>query len=271
MNVIQCLKRGQVLGLPRLESQILLLHALSKPLHDRAWLLAHDTDELAPSAVATFEGFVQRRLRHEPIAYIVGQKEFFGLTLKIDSRVLDPRDDTEVLVEWALACAASVAAPRFLDLGTGSGAIALAIQSQRPQAQVTAVDASPEALSLAGQNAKNLSLAVSFLESDWLAQVKGQFEVIVSNPPYIEANDPHLARLHHEPLAALVSGQDGLEDIRQIIDNAPKHLVQGGWLLIEHGWQQAPAVRALLAAAGYQNVQSKLDLAGIERCSGGQK
>ena len=271
MNIVQCLTRGHDLGLPRLESQILLLYALNRPLHDRAWLLAHDTDELAPTAVATFEGFVQRRLLHEPIAYIVGQKEFFGLTLKIDKRVLDPRDDTEVLVEWALACAASFAEPRFLDLGTGSGAIALAIQSQRPQAQVTAVDASPEALSLAGQNAKRLSLAVSFLESDWLAQVKGQFEVIVSNPPYIEASDPHLAHLHHEPLAALVSGQDGLEDIRQIIDNAPMHLVQGGWLLIEHGWQQASAVRALLAAAGYQNVQSKLDLAGIERCSGGQK
>lgn len=271
MNIVQCLKRGQVLRLPRLESQILLLHALGRPLHDRAWLLAHDTDELAPSAVATFESFVQRRLLNEPIAYIVGQKEFFGLTLKIDKRVLDPRDDTEVLVEWALACAASVAAPRFLDLGTGSGAIALAIQSQRPQAQVTAVDASAEALSLAGQNAKNLSLAVLFFESNWLAQVRGQFDVIVSNPPYIEANDPHLARLHHEPLAALVSGEDGLEDIRQIIHDAPKHLVRGGWLLIEHGWQQAPAVRALLAAAGYQNIQSKLDLAGIERCSGGQK
>ena len=120
MNIVQCLTRGHDLGLPRLESQILLLHALSRPLHDRAWLLAHDTDELAPSTVATFDGFVQRRLLHEPIAYIVGQKEIFGLTLKVDKRVLDPRDDTEVLVEWALACAASVAAPRFLDLGQGA-------------------------------------------------------------------------------------------------------------------------------------------------------
>jgi len=271
MNVAQCLTRGLVLGLTRLESQILLLHALGRPLHDRAWLLAHDTDQLEPSQAASFESLAQRRLQHEPVAYIVGQKEFFGLTLKIDKRVLDPRDDTEVLVEWALAFGASFAEPRFLDLGTGSGAIALAIKSQRPQAHVTAVDASSEALSLARQNAKNLSLDVSFLESDWLAQVKGQFEVIVTNPPYIEANDPHLAMLQHEPQKALVSGLDGLEDIQKIIGQAPNHLVKAGWLLIEHGWRQAPAVRALLAAAGYQNVQSKLDLAGIERCSGGQK
>ena len=205
------------------------------------------------------------------MAYIVGQKEFFGLTLQIDKRVLDPRDDTEVLVEWALACAASLPTPRFLDLGTGSGAIALALQSQRPGAKVTAIDASPEALSLASQNAQKLGLAVSFLESNWLSQVRGEFDVIVSNPPYIEANDPHLAALHHEPLQALVSGTDGLQDIRNIVENAQRHLVQEGWLLIEHGWQQAEQVRSLLQAAGYRHVQSERDLAGIERCSGGQK
>ena len=271
MNVAQCLSHGQVLGLPRLESQILLLHALGRPLHDRAWLLAHDTDPVASSQVSNFESLAQRRLQHEPVAYIVGHKEFFGLNLTIDRRVLDPRDDTEVLVEWALACSAGFSAPRFLDLGTGSGAIALAIQSQQPQAHVTAVDASLEALNLARQNAKDLSLPVAFVQSDWLAQVNGEFEVIVTNPPYIEAHDPHLARLHHEPLEALVSGPDGIEDIRQILEQAPKHLIKGGWLLIEHGWRQAPQVRALLEAAGYQHVQSKLDLAGIERCSGGQK
>ena len=271
MNVSQCLKHGQVLGLPRLEAQILLLHALGRPLHDRAWLLAHDTDKLEPSHITCFESFAQRRLQLEPVAYIVGQKEFFGLTLQIDKRVLDPRDDTEVLVEWALACASGWPQPKFLDLGTGSGAIALALKSQQAQAQVTAVDASGDALSLAAQNAKNLSLDVTFLQSDWLTQVKGEFEVIVSNPPYIDAQDPHLVQLIHEPIEALVSQDEGLADIRQIILNARPHLVPGGWLLIEHGWQQAPAVRALLAAAGYQNVQSHLDLAGIERCSGGQK
>jgi release factor glutamine methyltransferase len=271
MNVAQCLMHSQALGLPRLEAQILYLHAIGRPLHDRAWLLAHDTDEVTPEHLVAFQAMALRRLQHEPVAYIVGQKEFFGLTLQIDKRVLDPRDDTEVLVEWALACAASLPTPRFLDLGTGSGAIALALQSQRPQAKVTAIDASPEALSLASQNAAKLGLAVSFLESNWLSQVRGEFDVIVSNPPYIEANDPHLAALHHEPLQALVSGTDGLQDIRNIVENAQSHLAQEGWLLIEHGWQQAAQVRSLLQAAGYRHVQSERDLAGIERCSGGQK
>ena len=271
MNVAQCLMHGQALGLPRLEAQILYLHAIGRPLHDRAWLLAHDTDEVTPEHLAAFEAMALRRLQHEPVAYIVGQKEFFGLTLQIDKRVLDPRDDTEVLVEWALACAASLPTPRFLDLGTGSGAIALALQSQRPEAKVTAIDASSEALSLASQNAQKLGLAVSFLESNWLSQVRGEFDVIVSNPPYIEANDPHLAALYHEPLQALVSGTDGLQDIRNIVKNAQSHLAQEGWLLIEHGWQQAEQVRSLLQATGYRHVQSQRDLAGIERCSGGQK
>ena len=271
MNVLQCLQHAQVLGLPRLEAQLLLLHALGRPLHDRAWLLAHDTDAVPAEQVATFTAFAHRRLQLEPVAYIVGQKEFFGLTLHIDKRVLDPRDDTEVLVEWALACASGWPQPKFLDLGTGSGAIALALQSQHKDAQVTAVDASTDALNVAKHNAQNLALDVSFLQSDWFSQVTGEFEVITSNPPYIEAHDPHLANLQHEPLEALVSGVDGLTDIRNIVQNAQSHLVPGGWLLLEHGWQQAPQVRALLAAAGYKQVQSKLDLAGIERCSGGQK
>ena len=271
MNVLQCLQHAQALGLPKLEAQLLLLHALGRPLHDRAWLLAHDTDAVQPEQVAALTAFAQRRLQHEPVAYIVGQKEFFGLTLHIDKRVLDPRDDTEVLVEWALACGQAFNSARYLDLGTGSGAIALAIKSQHRDAQVTAVDASTDALNVAKHNAQNLALDVSFLQSDWFSQVTGEFDVIASNPPYIEAQDPHLARLHHEPLEALVSGNDGLADIRNIVQNAQSHLVPGGWLLLEHGWQQAPQVRALLEAAGYKQVQSKKDLAGIERCSGGQK
>jgi release factor glutamine methyltransferase len=271
MNVSQCISHGQVLGLPRLEAQILLLHALGHPLHDRAWLLAHDTDDVTPAQVAALDAFAQRRLQHEPVAYIVGQKEFFGLTLHIDKRVLDPRDDTEILVEWALACGKAFAKPRMLDLGTGSGAIALALKSQRPDAVITATDASADALSLASQNAKHLSLDVTFLQCNWLAKVRGEFEVIASNPPYIEAQDPHLAHLKHEPLEALVSGEDGLDDIRLIVQNARQHLVKGGWLLIEHGWQQATQVRGLLEDAGYHHVQSRLDLAGIARCSGGQK
>jgi release factor glutamine methyltransferase len=175
------------------------------------------------------------------------------------------------LVEWALDCSAALAAPSFLDLGTGSGAIALALKSQRPHAKVMGTDASPEALSLASQNAKKLGLEVSFLQSNWLGQVNGQFNVIVSNPPYIEASDPHLALLMHEPQQALVSGKGGLEDIQNIVETAQKHLTPGGWLLVEHGWQQAAQVRSLLKGVGYSQVETKLDLAGIERCSGGQK
>ncbi len=271
MNVAQCLTRSQVLGLPRLEAQILFLHAAGRSLHDRAWLLAHDTDEVLPEQLAAFEAFAQRRLQHEPVAFIVGQKEFFGLRLAIDKRVLDPRPDTEVLVEWALACGEGLAHPRYLDLGTGSGAIALALKSQLSGAEVLAVDSSSEALSLAAQNAQHLALNVSFLQSNWFSQVQGKFNVLVSNPPYIEDHDPHLAQLTHEPLQALTSGADGLQDIRNIVQNAPNHLEMGGWLLIEHGWRQAAAVRGLLEQAGFKQVQSKLDLAGIERCSGGKK
>jgi release factor glutamine methyltransferase len=156
-------------------------------------------------------------------------------------------------------------------LGTGSGAIALALKSQLPAAEVLAVDCSADALSLAAQNAHNLALQVSFQQSHWLSQVQGKFNVLVSNPPYIEDHDPHLAELTHEPLQALASGPDGLQDIRNIVQNGPNHLEIGGWLLIEHGWNQAAAVRALLEKAGFKQVQSKFDLAGIERCSGGQK
>jgi len=271
MNVLQCLMHGQVLGLTRLEAQILFLHAMGRSLHDRAWLVAHDTDDVLPEQFEAFVALAQRRVLHEPVAYIVGQKEFFGLTLTIDKRVLDPRADTEVLVEWALACAQGLERPSYLDLGTGSGAIALALKSQRPTAEVLAVDASPEALSLAALNAHKLALNVRFLQSNWFSEVQGPFNVVVSNPPYIEDQDPHLAHLTHEPLQALASGADGLQDIRNIVENAPDFLEQGGWLLIEHGWQQAKAVRGLLEMAGFKQVQSKLDLAGIERCSGGQK
>ncbi len=237
MNVLQCLQHAQVLGLSRLEAQLLLLHALGRPLHERAWLLAHDTDSVQPAQIEAMNAYTQRRLQHEPVAYIVGQKEFFGLTLRVDKRVLDPRDDTEILVEWALACGQTFKTPRYLDLGTGSGAIALALKSQHAEAQVTAVDASLDALNVAQHNADLLALDVSFLSSDWFAQVNGEFEVIASNPPYIEAQDSHLKMLQHEPLEALVSGNDGLNAIRNIVQNACSHLVPGGWLLIEHGWQ----------------------------------
>lgn len=269
MTIDQALRHAQALGLDRLDAQLLVLHALGRSPQERAWLLAHDTDALPPSAQTTLEATVLRRAAGEPLAYITGYKEFFGLKLAVDTRVLDPRPDTETLVEWALEVLASMADARVLDLGTGSGAIALALKATRSDLQVTAVDYSTDALAVAQSNAQRLTLDVKFQQGSWLNGVTGLFDAIVSNPPYIAAADQHLAALTHEPLQALASGADGLDDLRTIIAQAPKHLRSGGWLLLEHGYDQAGAVRDMLREAGLQNVQSRCDLAGIERCSGG--
>ncbi|NMM80041.1 protein-(glutamine-N5) methyltransferase, release factor-specific [Acidovorax sp. SRB_14] len=269
-TLAQALAAAQAQGLARIDAQLLLLHALGHAGAGRAWLLAHDNDALGAEAQARFAALCQRRAAGEPVAYLTGVKEFYGLALQIDARVLDPRPDTETLVDWALAAIAPLPVPRVLDLGTGSGAIALAVQHQRPQAQVSAVDASPDALAVAQANAARLQLPVQFRRGHWLQGVGGRFDAIVSNPPYIAAADPHLAALVHEPRQALASGADGLDDLRAIVAQAPAHLEPGGWLLLEHGWDQAGAVRALLQAAGFAQVQSRKDLAGIERCSGGQ-
>ena len=268
MTLAQALAAAAALGLARLDAQLLLLHALGRDLADRAWLLAHDTDLVPAPTQAAYRALCERRAANEPLAYIVGHKEFFGMDLRVDPRVLVPRPDTETLVEWAL----EVLPPHgsAIDLGTGSGAIALALKKQRPEAQVTAVDASEEALAVARANAQRLGCGVAFLHGSWLSGVQGRFDVIASNPPYVRADDPHLAALAHEPIGALASGPDGLDDIRAIVLQAPAHLRSGGWLLLEHGYDQAAAVRALLAAAGFTEVQSRHDLAGIERCSGGR-
>jgi release factor glutamine methyltransferase len=271
MNTLgAALRQLQTGGLPRLEAQMLLLHALGQPPQARAWLLAHDDDALPADAATRLHALATRRLAGEPMAYLTGEKHFHGLRLQVDARVLDPRDDTETLVDWALALLPADAPRRVLDLGTGSGAIALAIAHARPQARVTAVDASADALTVARANAGQLGLAVTLHHGDWLAPVAGEvFDLIVSNPPYIAEGDAHLPALAHEPRAALVSGADGLDDLRRIVATAPAHLAPGGWLLLEHGWDQAAAVRALLTDAGFTQVQSRRDLAGIERCSGG--
>ena len=270
-SVAQCLRQAHTQGLARMDAQMLLLHALARPLHDRAWLLAHDTDLLTEAQQHNWDQALQRRLQGEPVAYITGHKDFFGLTLKVDARVLDPRPDTEILVEWALELLPADQPARVLDLGTGSGAVALALQHQRPAAQVTAVDASADALAVASANAQRLNLPVKCVLSHWMDAVPGPFELIVSNPPYVAESDPHLSALTHEPLQALTSGADGLQDIRQIIAQAPSRLVPGAWLLLEHGWDQATAVQALLNQAGFTQVQSRRDLAGIERCTGGTR
>ena len=248
---------------------MLLLHAVGRPDAGRAWLLAHDTDAMDEPVHAQFIALCQRRLAGEPVAYLTGRKEFYGLPLQVDARVLDPRPDTETLVDWALEVIAPLTSPHVVDLGTGSGAIALALQSQRAEAQVLAVDASADALAVAQANGKRLGLPVQFQPANWLEGVQGVFDAIVSNPPYIANADPHLAALQHEPLQALASGTDGLDDIRTIVAQAPAHLRPGGWLLLEHGYDQAQAVQALLLAQGFRQVQSRTDLAGVDRCTGG--
>lgn len=276
MTLAGALRQALGQGLQTLDAQLLLLGALGRP-HERAWLRAHDTDPLPLAAELAFATLCQRRLAGEPVAYLLGRKEFFGLDLVVDARVLVPRPDTEALVEWSLELLMRLPAPpalRLLDLGTGSGAVALAmahsLKAAGRAAVVTALDASAAALDVARENARRLGLAVVFVESDWLAQVSERFHLIASNPPYVASADPHLAALRHEPLQALAAGQDGLDDIRKIIAQAPCRLTPGGWLLLEHGYDQAGRVRELLVSQGFAQVQSRLDLAGIERCSGGQ-
>lgn len=271
MTLHQALQQAQQAGLERIDAQLLLLHVLGRPDAGRAWLLTHDTDTLAAAQQQAFHALCARRLAGEPVGYLTGRKEFYGLALQVDARVLDPRPDTETLVDWALEVLGDRPAPRIVDLGTGSGAIALALQQERPDAQVWAVDASADALDVARGNALRLGLGVQFAQGSWLQALAAEqvFDAIITNPPYIAANDPHLDSLTHEPLSALASGTDGLDDIRAIIDQAPAHLAPGGWLLIEHGWDQAAAVQELLCAAGFAQVQSRNDLAGIARCTGG--
>ncbi len=268
LTCAQAIAAACSLGLERLEAQWLLLHVLGKPHGERAWLIAHDCDPLPPEVSERFNVLSQRRVSGEPLAYIVGQQEFFGLLLAIDARVLIPRPDTETLVSWALDIMPA-GTVKVLDLGTGSGAIALALKHARPAAVVSAIDASADAVAIARNNAAALGLAVSIEISRWFEQVDGQFDVIVSNPPYVREGDPHLTALVHEPIQALTAGDDGLSDLRKIIAAAPAHLQMGGWLLLEHGYDQAGAVRQLLQDQGFENVTSRDDLAGIQRCSGG--
>jgi release factor glutamine methyltransferase len=273
----QALAAAQTRGLERIDAQLLLLHALGKSHGDRAWLLAHDNEVLDGDVARQFEALAERRAAGEPLAYLVGYKEFFGLNLLVDPRVLIPRPDTETLVNWSLEVLQMGAMPAndaILDLGTGSGAIALALAYQLKTAarspHITAADASRDALAVARHNAARLRLEAQFIESSWFEKVSGHFHLIASNPPYVADADPHLDDLKHEPLEALTAGPDGLDDIRQIIAGAPAHLHPGGWLLLEHGFDQAAPVRELLAQRGFSQVQSQLDLAGIERCSGGR-
>ena len=266
-TVGQALHGAIAQGVTRLEAQLLLLHALGRTGQERAWLLAHDDETLTNTAHQIWHEALARRIGGEPLPYITGSTAFYGLELQVDARVLCPRADTETLVDWALALLPPAA--RAIDLGTGSGAIALALKHQRPDVHMHARELSADALAVAQANAQRLSLDIAFSQGAWLEGLTEAFDVIVSNPPYVADADPHLAALAYEPLQALASGADGLNDLRAIIAQAPACLKPGGWLLLEHGYDQAEAVRQLLQAKGFVDVQSRKDLVGIERCSGG--
>jgi release factor glutamine methyltransferase len=252
-------------GLARLDAQLLLAHRLQR---SRSWLLAHDDAEL-DAHEAGFIADVTRRAAGEPLAYLVGEREFHGLRLVVTPAVLVPRPDTEVLVDWAIELLAGATLPQVVDLGTGSGAIALAVKQRCPLAEVTATDASAGALAVAEGNARRLGLPVHFCQGDWWQPLEGRrFDLVLSNPPYIAGDDPHLPALVHEPRAALTPEGDGLAALRQIVGNAPEHLQPGGWVLLEHGFDQAQAVQALLQARGFVSIHTRFDLGAQPRCTG---
>ncbi|UJS24017.1 peptide chain release factor N(5)-glutamine methyltransferase [Thiothrix winogradskyi] len=258
----------------RADAEILLAHCLQK---SRTWLMTWPEKLVEPEVEAKFQQLLAERIRGVPIAHLTGQREFWTLNLKVTSDTLIPRPETELLVETALVLLEERTSPpssAILDLGTGTGAIALSLASERPDLNITACDFSAAALAVAIENANTHQLHnVSFIQSDWFSNLPPQrFEVIVSNPPYIETNDPHLTQgdVRFEPLTALTAGQDGLDDIRHIVQTAPHWLVNGGWLLLEHGYNQGTTVTTLLQMAGFQQVRCLPDLAGNDRVTLGQ-
>ncbi len=267
--VAQALAQARQLGLERLDAQLLLGHHLGQ---SRGWLIAHDDACLPVAEAQAFAADCQRRADDFPMAYLLGRREFHRLTLHITPDVLVPRPDTETLVGWGLERlnAGPDASAQVLDLGTGSGAIALALAHSRPEDHVTATDLSAAALRVAKGNAQRLGLRLEFRAGDWWQAVQGaRFDLVLSNPPYIADNDPHLRALRHEPRLALCSGIDGMSAIRSIVAGAPRHLHHGAWLLLEHGWDQAAAVRAILAATGFAGIATRPDIEGRPRCTGG--
>lgn len=254
----------------KLDIRVLLGHALGV---NRAWLIAHEHDALPPVALASYEKLLARRLAGEPAAYLLGEREFFGRRFRVTPDVLIPRPETELLVELALEKLAPGKPARILDLGTGSGCIAITLALERPDCGVIAVDQSAAALAVAKQNAVHLGAKLGFYSGNWyqaLPQDTEKFDLILSNPPYVAEGDPHLAALAHEPASALASGADGLDDIRLILKGAADWLTSGGWLMFEHGWDQGEACRSLLEAVGFQELETRADLAGIGRVTLGK-
>lgn len=273
MNIAQTLRDAQSRlaahsDSARLDAELLLGAQLG---WNRAQLFARGDAALSEHDAAIFEAKLQRRMAGEPVAYLTGRQGFWSLDLQVSAAVLVPRPETELLVEWALELLMPMHAPRVADLGTGSGALALALQASKADARVIASDVSAAALGVARANAARLRLPVEFREGSWwrVCTADERFDLVVSNPPYIARDDTHLPALRHEPLLALSDGADGLQALREIVSAAPAHLRHGGWLLVEHGWQQGEAVRALFAAAGFSSIQTRRDLERRERASGG--
>ena len=271
-SIAKAIAHAQIEGIDRLDVQLMLGALLNKP---RSWLIAHDDQLLTRIQTEKLAHWVRRRLDGEPLAYLLGQKEFYGLMLRVDPSVLVPRPETELLVDWALRLLRGTLAahtnPSVIDLGTGSGAIALAIKHRFQAASVVAVDCSVAALETASGNAVSLNLAIDLVRGGWWDAVPGRrFDLALSNPPYIANWDRHLAALRHEPQGALIAHRDGLADLEEIIDGTRAHLNPEGWLLLEHGHDQASTMRQRLESAGFVQVQTLRDLAGLERCTGGQ-
>ncbi len=265
-SVELALRAARSHGLDRLDAQ-LLLSALLR--HPRSWLISHGEHLMTADQHARYNQLIERRAAGEPLAYLLGEKEFYGLHLHVNPSVLIPRPDTETLVDWALHLLPENEARDVADLGTGSGALALAIKTHRHEARVCAVDCSPAALDVARANAQRTNLGIEWLQGSWWQPLVGRrFDLVVSNPPYIAEGDPHLDDLQHEPQLALTSGADGLDAIRQIVEQAPAYLHAGGWLLLEHGYNQHEAVKTLMAARGFKKVSGRLDLGGHVRCTG---
>ena len=268
---IESLLRQAATAIERVDAEWRLAHAVAKP---RSWLFAHASDLAEPGIAERFEALLARRQAGEPVAYLTGTQGFWTLELAVSPATLIPRPETELLVDLALARIAVDAVARVADLGTGSGAIALAIAKERARASLIATDASNAALEVARRNAtRNRIATVEFREGDWLAPLAGDtFDLIASNPPYIADGDPHLGEgdLRFEPPTALSSGAEGLDAIRRIVGDAPAHVEAGGWLLLEHGWDQGEAVRALLQAAGFIDVETARDLEGRDRVTLGR-
>ena len=268
MNILQALQQAAQQGVDRLDAQLLLGHLLGQ---SRAWLIAHDGDALPEPTALAYAELLRQRADGVPLAYLVGHQEFHGLDLRVSPATLVPRPDTETLVDWALELLPPDRPASVLDLGTGSGCIALALKAARPACALCAVDRSADALAVAFANGERLGLAVAWLHGSWFAPLGSRrFDLIVSNPPYIASADPHLPALRHEPLSALTAGVDGLDDLRHLVAQAAQHLNPGGWLLLEHGFDQADAVADLLRQAGFAAPQHRTDLGGHRRCTGAQ-